>query len=75
MPAGGVPNGQTRRSELPRPLRMARPVLAEEPSRALRDRLTAELKALRSADEAALWAKDGLAAKNTLIITDAEIVD
>jgi hypothetical protein len=84
-PAGGAPNGHdasvgassapyAARSKA-RPLRMARPILAEEPSRALRDRLTAELEALRSADEAALWAKEGLAAKNTLIIADAEIVE
>jgi len=83
-PAGGAANGHDASvgaSSAPyagrkaRPVRTARPILAEEPSRALRDRLLLELEALRSADEAALWAKDGLAAKNTLIITDAEIVD
>jgi hypothetical protein len=37
--------------------------------------LLAELGALTSADEAAHWAKDGLAAKNTLLSADAEIVE
>ena len=84
-PAGGAPNGHdaaVRASSAPyagrskaRPLRMARPILAEEPSRALRDRLTAELEALQSSEEAAVWAKDGIIAKNRLAKADADVVE
>jgi hypothetical protein len=83
-PAGGTPNGHdasVRASSAPyagrksRPIRMARPVLAEEPSRALRDRLLLELEALRSSDEAGLWARHGLIAKNSLAKADADAVE
>jgi hypothetical protein len=54
---------------------MARPILAEEPSGALRDRVLAELEALRSSEEAAVWARDGLIAKNTLSKADADAIE
>jgi ERF superfamily protein len=44
-------------------------------SAALRDRLVAELTDLRSADEAATWGVQALAAKNTLLPADAERVE
>jgi hypothetical protein len=49
--------------------------LTTEASAALRDQLTAELKDLNSADEAASWAQRVLGAKNTLTAADAERVE
>jgi ERF superfamily len=46
-------------------------ILETEASAALRDRLTAEIKELRSADKAASWAHRVLGAKNTLTTADA----
>src|ERR1700722_4727006 len=51
------------------------PVLAEKESRQMRDRLTAEVEAFQSADEAAIWAKGGLVVKNSLSKTDADTVE
>src|SRR5262249_34712298 len=53
----------------------ARPILAPEQSAALRDRLLDQLAAIRSADEAAIWAQRNLPAKNTLTAIDAKIVE
>jgi hypothetical protein len=55
--------------------RLARPVLAANPSAQLRDRLLDELNGLQSSDEAASWANRSLPAKNTLIVADAQLVE
>jgi hypothetical protein len=52
-----------------------KPVLAPEPSAALRDQLIAEINDLNSADEAANWAHRVLSAKNSLTAGDAERVE
>jgi hypothetical protein len=49
--------------------------LAPEASTALRDQLTAELKDLNSAEDAANWAQRVLATKNTLTTADAERIE
>jgi hypothetical protein len=68
----GVPAGALRKTP---PARLPKPVLAPDQSAVLRDRLVAELDALRSADEAASWAHRSLPAKNTLTTADAELVE
>jgi ERF superfamily len=50
-------------------------VLATDQSKALRDRLVAELSGLKSADEAADWVHKNLPAKNTLTSDDADKVE
>jgi ERF superfamily len=50
-------------------------VLATGESKALRDRLVAELSGLNSADEAADWVHKNLPAKNTLTSDDADKVE
>jgi hypothetical protein len=50
-------------------------ILKTEGSAALRDQLTAEMKDLNSADQAASWAHRVLGAKNTLTAADAEHVE
>ena len=52
-----------------------KPVLAPEPSAALRDQLTAEMNNLNSAEQAATWAHRALTAKNSLTAADAECVE
>jgi hypothetical protein len=69
---GPAPAGARRRTP---PARPAKPVLADDQSAALRDRLVAELEGLQSADEAASWAHRSLPAKNTLTASDAELVE
>jgi hypothetical protein len=49
--------------------------LAPEASTALRDQLTAELKDLNSAEDAANWAQRVLATKDTLTTADAERIE
>jgi hypothetical protein len=56
-------------------IRAPRIVLARDQSKALRDRLVAELADLKSADEAADWVHKNLPAKNTLTVADAETVE
>jgi ERF superfamily len=56
-------------------IRPPRVVLATDQSTALRDRLIAELSDLKSTDEAADWVHKNLAAKNTLIAADADLVE
>ena len=56
-------------------LASARLVLKPEQSAILRERLLEELVAIGSADEAALWARRNLPAKNTLTAVDAKIVE
>ncbi len=51
------------------------PVLAADPSAELRDRLLTELAIVPSADAMADWAYRSLPAKNTLCVTDAELVE
>jgi hypothetical protein len=55
--------------------RLGGQVLKTEASAGLRDQLTAEIKDLNSADEAASWAHRVLGAKNTLAAADAEQVE
>jgi hypothetical protein len=51
------------------------PILAAEPSAALRDQLIAEINELKNGDEVALWAHRCLPAKNTLTADDALAVE
>ena len=53
----------------------AAPILIPDQSAALRERLLAELDVLQSADEAASWAQRSLPAKNTLMASDAQLVE
>ncbi len=53
----------------------SKPILDPEASAALRDQLAAELKDLKSAEEAASWAHRVLGAKNTLIAADAACIE
>ena len=58
------------------PARPAAPaILIPDQSAALRERLLAELDVLQSADEAARWAQRSLPAKNTLMASDAQLVE
>ena len=56
-------------------VRLPRTILGPEQSVALRERLLVDLGQLRSADEAADWVHKNLAAKNTLITSDADAVE
>jgi len=53
----------------------ARPVLVPDQSATLKERLVAELSAIKSADDAAAWAHRNLPVKNTLTSGDAQIVE
>ncbi len=53
----------------------ARPLLPPDESATLRERLVAELSAINSADDAAIWAHRNLPAKNSLTAVDAQIVE
>ena len=55
--------------------RQTKPVLASEPSAALRDQLIAEINELKGSDDRALWAQRRLPAKNTLTTEDAAAVE
>ena len=50
-------------------------ILGSEQSAAVRERLLAELGAIRSADLAASWARGALTAKNSLTVADAKLVE
>jgi hypothetical protein len=63
------PNGSVHKPRQPRP------VLALEPSAALRDQLVAEIVSIKLADDLALWAHRRMAAKNTLTAEDARTVE
>ena len=63
------PNGSIHRPRQPKPL------LAIEPSAALRDQLVAEIQQLKDTDDLALWAHRRLPAKNTLTADDALAVE
>jgi hypothetical protein len=63
------PNGSIHKDRQPKPL------LAAEPSAALRDQLIAEIADLTDGDDLALWAHRRLPAKNTLMADDARAVE
>jgi ERF superfamily len=50
-------------------------ILGSEQSAAVRERLLAEVGAIRSADLAASWARGALTAKNSLTVADARLVE
>jgi hypothetical protein len=56
-------------------VRLAGTVLGPEPSAALRDELLVAIGQLQSADEATDWVHKNLAAKNMMIIDDADAVE
>jgi len=56
-------------------VRSGGPVLTPDESAILRERLLGQLVAINSTDEAALWARQNLSAKNTLTAGDARIVE
>src|SRR5207247_10693267 len=56
-------------------MRSGAPVLTSDQSAILRGRLLAQLVAINSSDEAALWARQSLSAKNTLTAGAARIVE
>jgi ERF superfamily len=62
-----------RRTE--RVARPARTVLGQEQSAALREKLLKDLSQLQSSDQAADWVHKNLAAKNTLITSDADAIE
>jgi ERF superfamily protein len=72
---GSVPTGRKPPSGSIRKPRQPRPVLAPEPSAALRDQLIAEIQNLRTGEEIALWAQRRMPAKNTLTADDARAVE
>ena len=63
------PNGSNHKPRQPKPL------LAVEPSAALRDQQIAEIANLKDGDDLALWAHRCLPAKNTLMADDARAVE
>jgi hypothetical protein len=63
------------RSDRRPPSALAMPILGGEQSAEFRDRLLAELSALGSGDDAALWAQRSLPAKNRLTTADAQRVE
>jgi hypothetical protein len=67
-----VTSDASRKGKVTRPPRI---VLSTDQSKALRDRLVAELSDLKSPDEAAEWVHKNLPAKNTLALADAEAVE
>jgi hypothetical protein len=56
-------------------VRLTRTILGPDQSTALRERLLLDLDQLQSADEAADWVHKNLAAKNTLITSDADALE
>ena len=69
---GGAATAPRRTEKVTRP---ARTVLGQEQSAALREKLLADLSQLQSDDLAADWVQKNLAAKNTLINSDADAVE
>jgi hypothetical protein len=67
--SGKRPNGSIHKPRQPKP------ILAAEPSAALRDQLIAEIEELKGGEEIALWAHRRLPAKNTLTADDARAVE
>jgi hypothetical protein len=56
-------------------VRLAPPILTADLSAQLRNRLLGELSGLQSSDEVADWANRSLPAKNTLTVSDAQLVE
>jgi ERF superfamily len=56
-------------------VRSGGPVLTSDQSANLRERLLGQMVGINSTDEAAFWARQNLAAKNTLTADDARIVE
>jgi hypothetical protein len=75
----GEATGERRSATAPRRTekvaRPARTVLGQGQSAALRGKLLADLSQLQSGDQAADWVHKNLAAKNTLITSDADAVE
>ncbi len=67
--SGKRPNGSIHKPRQPKP------VLATEPSAALRDQLIGEINELKDSDDIALWAHRRLPAKNTHSAGDARAVE
>jgi hypothetical protein len=71
--------GERRAAAAPRRTeKLARPprtILGQEQSATLREKLLADLSQLQSGDQAADWVHKNLAAKNTLITSDADAVE
>jgi ERF superfamily len=63
------PNGSIHKA------RQSKPLLASEPSAALRQQLIVEIGNLKSDEDLALWAQRRLSAKNTLTADDARAVE
>ncbi len=74
-PAGTNPNTRKSRNGSVHKPRQPKPVLAAQPSAALRDQLVAEIRDLKDGDDLALWAHRRLPAKNTLTADDARAVE
>src|SRR5882724_1600670 len=55
--------------------RQSKPLLAQDPSAALREQLITEIGNLKSGDDLAIWAHRRLPAKNTLVADDARVVE
>ena len=74
-PSQDDPNGRKpTNGSIHRP-RQPKPLLAIEPSAALRSELIAEIQELKDPDDLALWAHRRLPAKNTLTTDDARAVE
>ena len=71
----GAPNGRKPPNGSIHKPRQPKPLLAIEPSAALRDELIAEIQQLKDPDDLALWAHRRLPAKNTLTADDALAVE
>ena len=71
----GAPNGRKSPNGSIHKPRQPKPLLAIEPSAALRGELVAEIQELKDPDELALWAHRRLPAKNTLTADDARAVE
>jgi hypothetical protein len=69
--AAGPANGSRGRKPPPAPKLLLQP----DASAVLRGRLMSELAAIATADEAAVWAKRKLPAKNTLMPADADVIE
>jgi hypothetical protein len=70
--SGPVTTNVPHRKPLPRP---AKPILAADPSAALRDQLRAEMAGIMGTDELSGWAHRSLPAKNKLTSADAQSVE
>jgi hypothetical protein len=73
--SSGAPNGRKPPNGSVHKPRRRKPLLAIEPSAALRDELIAEIRELKDPDDLALWAHRRLPAKNTLTADDALAVE